>query len=441
MTVPSNASPLARALASLRRGSNFTRGVAVLSLAMAASQGLVVLASPLVTRLYDPEDFGVFAIYASLVAVGSVVASLRYELAIPLPEEEDTAMNLLVLSLVSALGTSGLVAAIVPIFGSDLARLTGVPSLAPYIWLLPVSLFGAATYQALTYWTLRHEGFGTLARTRLMQSGSQVATQLGVGALTRGPIGLLLGDLVGRTGGSGTLALQALRKMRLGRVTRAGILAGARTYRRFPLLSTGSGLLNSLGLQAPVVLLAALYGPRVAGWFALTQRVMALPLTSVGQAFAQVYLSSAAKSARTDISGLRNLFAKSAVRLAKIGTVPILVLGMLAPWLFPVLFGPAWEEAGTYVRIMAPMFAVQFVAVPLSQTLNVLERQGLQLAWDAGRCILVVAALLVPRLMNVGDVGAITAYSVSMLIAYVFLLAMSLSAVRSRFPGDAVIQE
>ena len=64
-----------------------------------AGHQLVVLTSPVLTRLYTPEDFGVLAVYASIVSVLVVVTSLRYELAIPLPADDNTAANLLLLAL------------------------------------------------------------------------------------------------------------------------------------------------------------------------------------------------------------------------------------------------------------------------------------------------------------------------------------------------------
>jgi O-antigen/teichoic acid export membrane protein len=63
----------------------FARGVAIMTAGTALGQGLVVVLAPLLTRLYTPTDFGVLAVYGSVVSLVAVVASLRYELAIALP--------------------------------------------------------------------------------------------------------------------------------------------------------------------------------------------------------------------------------------------------------------------------------------------------------------------------------------------------------------------
>jgi O-antigen/teichoic acid export membrane protein len=65
--------------------SRFARSVAVVTAGSALGQGLVVASAPLLTRLYTPADFGVLAVYGSIVSLVAVVAALRYEFAIALP--------------------------------------------------------------------------------------------------------------------------------------------------------------------------------------------------------------------------------------------------------------------------------------------------------------------------------------------------------------------
>jgi O-antigen/teichoic acid export membrane protein len=104
----------------------------------------------------------------------------------------------------------------------------------------------------------------------------------------------------------------------------------------------------------------------------------------------------------------------------------------LAPWFFTIVFGPGWEMAGRYVQILGLMFAVRFAIVPLSHTLNVLERQDLYLIWDGTRLVLVVGALLMGRLLAFSHIAAIGVYSVSMLSAYLLLWGLVWHALKSR---------
>lgn len=413
-----------------RLGQNsFVRSVAVLAGGTAAGQALAVLAAPLLTRLYGPEAFGYLGVYMAVLGVLVTVASLRYQVAIPLPERNESAMNLLVLSFAALLAVTALVTLLLALFGAAFARLLGAEALAPYLWLVPLGLLGAGVYQVLSYWAIRTEAFGALARTKLTQALGTLAAQLGLGFLTGGAFGLLAGDALGRAAGSGTLlrAARARSDWRPRHITRRGLAEVARRYRRFPLLSSGSALLNSLGLQLALLLVTALYSPAIAGHFTLTQRIVGIPMMLVGTAVSQVYLAEAVKQ-RRHAAALRRLYLRSSLRLLLIGLAPIALLALVGPALFAFVFGAEWLEAGRYARALAPMFLAQFVVVPLSQTLNVLERQDLQFGWDATRLLLVLGAFALGQRLSLPPIGTLALYSASGTLAYLALFGLSYRA-------------
>jgi len=417
----------------LPRG-RFARSVALLAGGTALGQAITVLVSPILTRLYTPEDFGVFGVYASILGIVTVVASLRYEYALPLPEDDETAANILVLCFILLFGMTTLSWLVIHGLGNQIVTWANVPGLKPYLWLIPLGMLGAGTYQILNYWAVRKRDFPRIARTRLSRGVARAALQVGVGFVNSGPLGLLLGQFAGETAGSTSLGLAAWRKDRapfkavsLQEIRRAGA-----RYKRFPLFSSWADLLDALGLQVPQLLFAAFYGAEVAGWFALGQRAIAVPLNIVVDSVAQVYFGEAARLPRDDPKAMKRLFLKLTGRLALIGGIPVAVICALAPWFFAIVFGPGWGTAGRYVQILGPMFAVRFAIVPLSHTLNVLERQDLYLIWDGTRFVLVVGALLVGRLLAFSHIAAIGVYSLSMLTAYLLLWGLAWHALKSR---------
>lgn len=426
--------------ARILHSSGFARDVAVLAGSTGMIQGVAVLASPILTRLYAPDDFGVFTVYIAILSTLSVVVSLRYQLAIPLPKDDDTAANLLVLSLLIVPAVSLLAGVGVFSLSDQIVRWTNTPAVKPYLWLLPLNLLGAGGYQVFNYWAVRKKDFDRIARTKLIQSLGKILTQVSLGLVKLGPLGLLLGDVVGRVSGSGTLAVMAYNQSReaLGQVNIAGVRQVAYRYRRFPLLSTESALLNRAGLDLPPLLLAAFYGPQVVGWFGLGLRMIKLPMTLVGRSVAQVYIGEASQLAQEDPGALHRLFLKTARRLLLVGGIPIALLGLSSPWLFALVFGEVWREAGAYVQLLTVMFIAEFVVVPVSSTLNVLERQDLQLAWDVGRLVLVVGVLWLANTLGWSSVQAIGAYSGSMLIAYLGLFGLSNYALARTASGGHV---
>lgn len=408
--------------------SSFAKSVALLAGGTASAQILTLLASPLLTRLYIPADFGVLAVYAAVLGILSVVASLKYELALPLAETKTAAANLLVLCLGLVACIALLTALVIGVAGSSLVGLANIPQLEPYLWLVPVGVFSVGLYQALNYWAVYARRFGIIARTKLSQSLSQNLSQLGLGFLGLTPLGLLIGQVLGQGAGVtglGTAAWQETKE-ELRAVRPNSLLTYAKRYRRFPLFSSGSAFLNTAGLQLPALLLAALYGPQIAGWFALSERVVKLPLAFIGQSVAQVYLAEAANLALSDRGALQRLFRKTARQLLLVGIIPLGLVALIAPWLFRIVFGEEWATAGNYVQVLALMYLFRFVMMPLSQTLNVLERQDLQLVWDAVRVSLVCVVFFLAYFLGWSALNAILMYGIAMSLSYAVLHIMSL---------------
>lgn len=170
--------------------NTFARSVSVLVGGTFSAQLLLVLTAPLLTRLYSPEDFGLLAVYASLLALIGVISSLRYELAIPLPEDDGEAANVAVLCLILVVISTILTGVLVLLMGSAIAAALGVPTLAGYLWLLPVGVLLTGFYSVFNYWAVRTKRFTTIAGTKLRQAIATLAIQLA--AFKLGGIALLL---------------------------------------------------------------------------------------------------------------------------------------------------------------------------------------------------------------------------------------------------------
>lgn len=399
------------------------QSVTVLAGGAALGQALTVLVSPILTRLYLPDDFGVFGVYASMLGIVTAISSLRYEYAIPLPDDDETAANILALCFVALLGTATIAWFALHSLGMPIAAWTNVPGLGRYLWLIPLGVLGAGAYKILSYWAVRKKDFARISKTKVTRGFARASIQVGLGWLVAGPLGLILGQMAGETAGSAALGLGAWNKDRASfkQIGLVGIFKAATRYKRFLLFSSWADLFEALGLNIPQLLLAAFYGAQVAGWFALGQRVIAVPLNIVVESVSQVYFGEAARLPKDDPWAMRQLFLKLTGRLALIGSLPVTVICVLAPWLFTFIFGPEWSAAGQYVQFLGLAFAARFATVPFLHTLNVLERQDLYAIWEVTRLILVVSALVASRAWEIDHIHAIAIYSLSMLIAYAIL--------------------
>lgn len=397
----SRSGPL-RLAARLRRLriSGMVKDLFSLVAATAIGQSLPVLAAPLLTRLYTPEDFGVFAVYSSLIVVLGPVATLRYENAIPLPKADGIAIGILTLCFILVLCTALVTGAVLWVLHEGWLSASFLEPLLPWWWLVPLSVIALGFYQSLSQWAIRTKQFSALARTRVQQGVASVVVQLLLGVLASGPIGLLVGQAIGQSAGIGVLAQTFHRDFemshRLWKRLRPGksrLLRIARRYYRFPLLSMPSAFLNSLVLSLPTFVLSAYYDPTSVGLYALTARVAGVPMSFVGRAVANIYVGETASMLRHNPNQFRPFFYSSIKRMAVVGIFGVGLPLLGARYVIPVVFGSEWADAGRLLQLLAPMYTMQFISSPFGGTLEVLERQDLFFLRELLRLALVGSAL------------------------------------------------
>ena len=134
--------------------SEFGRNVLTLMTGTTIAQAIPIAISPILTRIYTPEDFGLFAFYASIASIISVVATGRYELAIMLPKKDDDAINIVVLSILISFLVSLLSLIIVLVFNTQITNLLGNPEIANWLYFIPLTVLFTGIYQSFNYWRL-----------------------------------------------------------------------------------------------------------------------------------------------------------------------------------------------------------------------------------------------------------------------------------------------
>lgn len=360
-------------------GGGFVSDVMKLVGATTVAQILAMVASPIVTRLYGPEAFGVYAVFLAIIGTFVMVICLRYELPIVLPRTDREAAPLLWVSITIA----GLVSLVlVPpafLYSSEIEQAFNAPGLSQWLLLVPVTLFAAGIFQALNYWNTRTRRFGRLSAAQITRSIAIVGTQLAAGfaGLVSGG-SLIFAAFAGYLGATVMLGVLIWRDD--GRLLREGLdlsamVRGMKRYRNFPLIDTWSALLTNISSELPVFLLASFFSTSVVGGYSLGLVVLQIPLSFIGSSFSQVFFSSAAAARHAGEAALAHMVEETVIRLIILGSLPFLILLVIGRELFMVVFGAPWAEAGVYAQILSPWILLAFVSIPISSLFSVLERQ------------------------------------------------------------------
>lgn len=412
------------------RGDSFS-GTLTIVAGAGAAQIITVISIPILTRLYSPADYGVLSVATSILFVLISVTCLRYEFAIPLPEDDVEAANVVALALTANVAMSVFAGVLAWLLGPWLAAIFGLSPLGPFLILLAVAQFGGGVTSIFINWALRTRDFSAVAVNRLTQSVAMVAVQIVLGLARLAAQGLFLGAVIGSVAGSTRLARGAWRSQAQAfrAVSVSAMLAAAKRYRRFPIFSSWSALLGALGVRAPLLLLVAFYGIEVGGQYALAERVLYLPLTLVAGAVGQVFVADAARLVREDPDALPQLFRRTTWSLARLALVPAILIAILAPLTTGLIFGEEWRDAGLYVAILVPMFAVTFVATSTGNVLYIVERQGLHLIREILRLGLLAGSVLLAAALHLDSLGTIGVISLFGCGAYILYGLLSWRAI------------
>lgn len=401
--------------------SSFLRKWLLLASGTLMGQALVVITSPLLTRLFTPEEFGLFAVFIAIVGIAVVLSGLRYELAAPLASnDEDAAAIVAVVFLTSGL-LAAILAGLVWFFGDWLAGQLNVAELAHWFWLLPPALliWGAGT--ALSYWSIRRNTYGVNAVNRTVQLGTQTAGQLVMGVVGWGAPGLILGYLCGYVTRLGHYLIRLPRSdwQLLAAWQWSRLRAVAHEHWRYPAFSLPSSLLARVSQLGPAIIIAAMFGPAMAGFYAVAQRVVGLPIRMLSEAASQVFLGELRGLERP---ALRQFFLRTLALFGGLALVGMLPFLFFAPPLFHLLLGSGWAEGGIFVQLLTPLYIARFIDVPVSQLLNSLNRHQIHFFLTVLSVGALIASFLVAFLLSLSVFQTIALLSALQTMVYIYRL-------------------
>lgn len=394
---------------------SIARNLAVVGGGTALGQGSLVLAAPVLARLYDPQAFGLLSIYTAVISVLLAVASFRFDLAIPTADDAGEAVHLLGLSVVLAIVTSAVVGLVVLVWGDDLAGALGAAEFGRFVWLLPVGLLIASLAQALSSWAVYQRAFSALGRMRAIQGVAQGVVQATLGLLRIGPVGLLLGDAAGRAFGTEQLFRVLLGTLRSTRLSARTMLRHGRARWSFARVMTAASLLNMLSLQVPFLLIPALFDLASSGQYFLAYRILILPAALVAAAVNQVFFGEAS-ARRADPGRLHDLTHQVAVSLLVISIPTYAIVAVAGQSMIVTVFGQQWATAGLYAQLMAPSLILWTVASPISALLLVGRRERESLVFTAVELGSRAGSLLIGALVHSLTIGIAVLAVVSVLV-------------------------
>lgn len=379
----------------LKPKSEFSKNVLTLMTGTTIAQAIPIAISPILTRIYTPEDFGVFALYMAIASIVAVVATGRYELAIMLPKKDEDAINIVALSIMISFFVSFISLVIVFIFNAQITHLLGNPEISNWLYFIPMTVLLTGIYQSFNYWSNRKKQYRRLATSRVIQSGTTATTNLGMGFNGFGSSGLILGGVLGQGIATGILTklIWDEDSHRLSQIKRLRIFALIKKHIDFPKINMLHSFLNEAKNSIVSILLVKFYSTLILGQFYMVNRILLLPGgligSSVSQVIFRVYSEKYNKKQdfSKDVLGLM-------IKLFLFALFPFFVIVFFGSELFTVVFGENWREAGDLASAFALFVLFHFVGSTVSVIPMIVKKQLEAFYWNLAGSILYVGSVV-----------------------------------------------
>lgn len=410
----------------MRLKSGFLRNVVTLATGTTIAQIIPILASPILSRLYTPEDYGLMALYSSVAGLLGIMATGMYAQAVILAKDDREAANLIALAASITVGFSLVVTVVMVVFHEAFVGMLRNPAISPWLYLVPMSILLGGLLQGLTNWSNRKQQYKRLATNRVAGSVTGTGVQLAAGVARIGAGGLILGLLSGLGVSTGLLGGRVVKEDRaaLKLASFAGMRQAARGYRRFPIYVLPTEFINVAINQVPIFVLNTLANTASVGFYGMTQRVMGLPSTLIANSITDVFKQRAASDYLRD-GNCREIYVKTFKLLLALAIIPFSVLFTFGPQLFGLVFGQEWAPAGEYARYLSIMFFFGFISSPLSYVYFIAGRQREDLMLHIYMAFSTLAALVLGYLIFREARYMILCFSLNYSLIYLIYLVRS----------------
>jgi len=380
------------------------------------------LAVPLMTRLYSPEQFGIFTLLLAIINPLSAIACGRYDMTVVLAKDDKVANNIVFLSYCISIFFAIVAFIILFFYVEDFSDI-----LYNNVWyLIPLFIITQGVFQTNNYWLQKKEAFKTIAGNKIFQT-----TAIALFSLFLGYMGLYNGLTVGYFIGWFFLSCLTIIQLYFKGFDFASISfeqmkEAARKFVDFPLYNGIPALLNTASVSIPIFIILNNYSETETGYFGLTRQVLAIPTSLIAAAFSQVFYQRV-----SFLKNQKNSIKKEVILLLKVlslvAFLMTFLIGIFGPILFKLIFGSIWGVSGKFAQILIFAKCIQFIVLPVATILPVLDKIRLTSIWQIVYFLSIVS-LYFFSFTNINSF--LIAYAGIDFLCYAFYLFLILKEVR-----------
>jgi O-antigen/teichoic acid export membrane protein len=399
-----------------------------LLLSSASAWGMVIqfAFAPILSRIYDAEVYGVFAIFGTFLNMVMTLVMLGYNRALLLPREQHEFKALLRLALLLSTLTALTLSLIFLFFGKSIATFFSADGIGWWIYLVgPIALISAYD-QYVVSWTMQARAYRKSSLASIPLSLASKSFNVAYGRFISPSVdGLIYTHLIAalsRIVVHFCFVTNNVKQTLLGAVSRDALRNALANYRDYPRYVVWSNLLNQLSNYVPILVLPLfLLNTAAVGFYTYAVMLLELPVRLLSAGLAQVFLQESADLWKTNPDAVRSKTRKLFQTLLLAALAPTLLLYFFGETLFAWLFGEDWAMAGQAAAVLAFSYLFRYISVPLSSLYTVTRNEAKLFRFQIALFVLRLAGIAIPGWLNLGFVEMMGGFAIANILAYGWL--------------------
>lgn len=395
------------------------------------AQVILIITTPIITRLYSPTEFGEFTIFSNIAMILIPIINARYDLLI-VNTKNDRSAN--ILSQISFLISLLILLILIPIFAISAWLYPNF--ILDFIFII-IMLFLVSLTNIFTNYLNKERKYKVLSLINVFRAGSMALLQIIFGLLALGSLGLIIGFSLSYIAGI-TLGYKTFKKhfniVRDKEETKALFLENKNQL----VYSTPSILLNSLSFSVVVFFIGILYTNTEVGIYGMAIRVLGIPVTIISLGLSKIFMQQA-NDYYIEYGNFRNLLLKFSSILVIVSIILYVPLYLFSEELVNILLGHSWVDAITVIKIVIPLFVIRLIVSTVSLSVIVLQKQQLELILQALFLIGTTATFVISKMLNLTFLNFVSINTVVLIVSYmIFFIALYYFAKNKQFKNFLV---
>lgn len=327
------------------------------------AQLMLLISLPFITRYYNPEEFGVFAIFSAITWILVVFSTGKIESLIITMKNKEQAVALTVGVLLIVLVASLTIIAIIDFFLSNFLNALLSRDIQNLPILVGITVFFTGSAQILRYYATYLGNFSGHGVAAVLNAAGIISVSLSYAIFIGGeslPIGIILGQIVGQALSFFVFLFHTdIVKVASLKMLKSPFVMVFNQARKIPVLLV-TQLTATLSVRISTLIMSAIGGVASAGAFSMSERIVSMPTGTFGQAVGQVVRHRFSKEYEVD-NHSKTLPRKVISLTFLITLIGYGLLIVLADWFVPFFLGEQWQVAIPFVKIIAIMELFNFV--------------------------------------------------------------------------------